>query len=96
MNRHQLIKLLVGRNTVAFARSKRIEQRQYPAAQLQGESRWEVRDSDTQEPGPYAMRDENAADELTSERYYRALSDLSRSCEAQPVGSPHLPQDTLW
>jgi hypothetical protein len=88
MNKGQLIELLGGRHTAAFARSRWAERRQHPAEPLSGESRWEVPDSDTQEPGRYAMRDEDAAEHLTSKKFEDALTNLGRSCKSQPVGTP--------
>lgn len=82
------MRILVGGHTVDYVRSRRAERRAHPLEKLDGESRWEALDADTLAPGPHAMVDERAADQLTSETYRRALADLSRSCRAQPVGNP--------
>jgi hypothetical protein len=34
------------------------------------------------------MRDEDAAEQLTNDRYHDALKNLSESCQDQPIGSP--------
>lgn len=93
MNRQQWFRFLVGRHTASFLATVRANRTEHPTEQLRGESRWEIRDSDTQEPGPYAMLDEDATGHLTSPEYIRALKDLSASCETQPVGSSGLHTD---
>jgi hypothetical protein len=93
MNKQQWRRFLLGRHTASFLAIARADRNERPAKQLHGESRWEIRDSDTGEPGPYAMPDEDATDHLTSSEYMTALQDLSASCETQPVGSSRLQTD---